>query len=405
MAELDAFELRLERALRRYASDARTDVDAPAFARLVMGAQPIGFGNLIVSPRVRFGLLVAAALLALVAAALFLGSDRRPLLGSGMVAFSSDGDVYLADEQGGGAVAAIRRSEPFSVQAWSSDGTWLAVQGGNVTYRLDPASLALTPLHETLGADPDASALVDIAPDGRSLLVSLAHPLFGARCCDLTLVDIDNGRERQLGSGEADGQGVCLPAWSPDGRHVAAVRPARVIVIEIATGIETAIGTWPRDLCRSVAWGTGWDAPTWSPDSDRVAFVGPHGSIVVARRDGTELSRLATETSHGPHPLWSPDGEWIAYRTRLGLALARPDWSESRILVPARVGEYEVIADPRWIAWASDGSRIDFAREPIDPEHDAFELWTVDVATGATERIDTGGRIESFARQPVVAPP
>jgi Tol biopolymer transport system component len=60
-------------------------------------------------------------------------------------------------------------------------------------------------------------------------------------------------------------------------------------------------------------------APTWSPDGSRVIFEsgrncsdGNHYAIFVANKDGTNVQRL-TRYDDAQHPVWSPDGRWIAF--------------------------------------------------------------------------------------------
>jgi dipeptidyl aminopeptidase/acylaminoacyl peptidase len=113
------------------------------------------------------------------------------------------------------------------------------------------------------------------------------------------------------------GRGGC-PAWSPDGRHLAASNHGIVVI--------SADGTDRRRLT------DGWDlAPAWSPTGERIAFarcVCPrsHDSfteIWVVDADGGNLRRLArTPSGYDGSALesesvpvqWAPDGRQVFFR-------------------------------------------------------------------------------------------
>jgi hypothetical protein len=86
MAEMNAFERRLEEALLAYADDVPTIVDAAAIAGRVALQHPrraarVLPGPFAAVPRVAWILLIAAALLALVGSVLFVGTQRRDVRG------------------------------------------------------------------------------------------------------------------------------------------------------------------------------------------------------------------------------------------------------------------------------------------------------------------------------------
>ena len=65
-------------------------------------------------------------------------------------------------------------------------------------------------------------------------------------------------------------------------------------------------------------------APTWSPDGARLLFESNHGSpvsllyaIFVADKDGSHLRQLTPFGWNAQHPVWSPDGKWIAFSAKL----------------------------------------------------------------------------------------
>ena len=72
---------------------------------------------------------------------------------------------------------------------------------------------------------------------------------------------------------------------------------------------------------RNVTRELGLDAfPVWSPDGQTIAFTQDDG-IYVMNADGSGQRRLVHIPEHGPSrlgPAWSPDGRKLAYRRKRG---------------------------------------------------------------------------------------
>jgi Tol biopolymer transport system component len=398
MTEQEMFERRLEDALRAYAAEVSIDVESLALARSISIAHPRrhGLAALLVQHRRLGWLVVAAMLLAVAFVALLVAAQRDPILGAGMLAFSRDGNVYLASADGSQAVLVVDQDHPFSVRTWSPDGRWLVVESDGSLYRLDPVTLGLGRLPAGRWSAMDDKSL---SPDGRFAISRGPRQVEnGVAHVGLDIVDLETGASRRVGPDQ-----VCLPVWSPDGRSIAGVVPKgddqtgvtwHVVVIDVDSERLVEIGAWGGYGC---GWSTGWDAPTWSPDSRRVAFVG-NGSISVADRDGTDVTPIVGSVVEWPRPLWSPNGEWIAYRAADGLRLIRPDGSVSRLLAPG-------VVDRRRFEWTADGSRIDLgmpgSARPLVTNEPPVDLWSVEIETGAIEPIEAAATdVGSFARQP-----
>ncbi|KIP52509.1 serine hydrolase [Leucobacter komagatae] len=184
-----------------------------------------------------------------------------------------------------------------------------------------------------------------ISPDG-SQIVYVLRTVNRAADRDersLWVVSAAGGQARRLTYGTAD----TAPAWSPDGNHIAFLRvqegPAQLWVLPLAGGEPEQVSSQPL----------GAGAPVWSTDSLRIAFTGPIDSAALPGDGTAESTRrrtaplvtdrlgykldgrgfFGTVRSHvhvvtladrsvlqltrgdwfAGAPVWSPDGERIAF--------------------------------------------------------------------------------------------
>ncbi|MEJ7748456.1 MAG: hypothetical protein WKF56_04085 [Candidatus Limnocylindrales bacterium] len=142
-------------------------------------------------------------------------------------------------------------------------------------------------------------------PDGRFLLY-VRNGRDGSRGAPVIMrYNVERKTARAL-----TGAGYLYPAYSRDGRYVAATRTSAfgtdVVILDGETGAE---------LLRVTDDGTSW-APTWSPAGDGVAFLHLTGQTVDLR-----LARL-----NGPAPTWTIE-EMLDLTEVSGLEPdSRPDW-------------------------------------------------------------------------------
>jgi Tol biopolymer transport system component len=226
----------------------------------------------------------------------------------------------------------------------------------------------------------------DWSPDGKRLVFD-AYPS-GLKDPAIYLVDADGTGLKQLGSG-------AYPRWSPDGERIVFFSGpganAQVSVMKAdGTGVRPLFaGAWPswspdgkaivfsRDGAESGIWraeangsnpqqvlsrpGT-LGAPVFSPDGESIAFVSGAGldlDVYVTSSDGIDVRRLTSDPNMDLFPNWSPDGKSIAFTRYQGLETADvlvigADGSGEHSLV-TREG-YDI--DP---VWSPDGKRIAFA--------------------------------------------
>jgi Tol biopolymer transport system component len=283
-------------------------------------------------------LLVILLTIAVVAAALIIGSQRQPklpppfgLAANGQIVFVSEGHVHLADPDGT-SNRSVTSGELFaSSPIFSPDGT-------RFTY--NQASIDAD--GETTAAD-----VVVASADGSNPVVidRGAHALTNA-------------------SWSADGQWLAFVRYETADPSQAAGVPfprGHLIVVRPDGSGRTDLGDLGLD-----PWG-----PSWSPDGTLLAFANFDGSLYVVGRDGTGLRELTTEDypddglgmkSVGAE--WSPDG------TKLLFAAGTAGGPDSHLYVVGLDGAPEAEFAPntrnqRDAAWSPDGKYVAFMRQGV----------------------------------------
>jgi len=99
--------------------------------------------------------------------------------------------------------------------------------------------------------------------------------------------------------------------------------------------------------------------PVWSPDGQSIAFYSEEtGSdeVFVVNADGSDQHQVSQGGGYGPS--WSPDGEWIAYTCTEGLCVVRRDGSESHVISgDSGAGFPHWSPDGEWIAYLKPRSK------------------------------------------------
>jgi len=175
--------------------------------------------------------------------------------------------------------------------------------------------------------------------------------------------------------------GVIEPAWSPDGRRLTYVAPAREGATDLF--VVDADGSHRGRLSRT---GTVDElAPDWSPDGKRLVFERA-GEIFVLRADGTSERRLVG----GWEPAWSPGGRRIAFvrDDRLHVVSARGGRGRELTAAPGAQSAP---------AWAPNGRRIAF----ISDASGFPDVYVLDLRSGTITRLTADQAAEaspSFAQ-------
>jgi dipeptidyl aminopeptidase/acylaminoacyl peptidase len=117
-----------------------------------------------------------------------------------------------------------------------------------------------------------------------------------------------------------------------------------------------------------------------SPDATRVAYTienndgagRPYGQLWVMTVADGKTVRLGGDKDPSDNPEWSPDGQWIAYKGRVGdksgLAVARADGSGARFVAEMSGTNAPLPGSGKTVAWSPDSKRIAFVSSVAGPE-------------------------------------
>jgi dipeptidyl aminopeptidase/acylaminoacyl peptidase len=117
-----------------------------------------------------------------------------------------------------------------------------------------------------------------------------------------------------------------------------------------------------------------------SPDGTRVAYTvenndgagRPYSQLWVMTIGDGKSVRFGGDMESSSNPEWSPDGQWLAYRGRVGekagLIVARPDGTAARFLAEMSGTNSPLPTTGRTMAWSPDGRRIAFVSSTLGPE-------------------------------------
>ncbi len=228
------------------------------------------------------------------------------------------------------------------------------------------------------------------SPDGSQVAYSRGRREDGNWFSHIYAVNADGTGRTKLSSGDVVDSN---PAWSPHGDRIiferltwtgrnadgALIDADEHLVVMDATGENrttlTTGGRWER-------------TPIWSPDGNRIAYFS-HGSVWLSDLDGSNAKSVFAGALRNAGLSWSPDGRRIAF--------GRGDQAESSIVIAEIDGvSEENIAGPtgRNVAprWSPDGERIAFTNHvDEDTRHIYVSGARGSQAAGATDCRPRGG--------------
>lgn len=224
--------------------------------------------------------------------------------------------VWLLPMDGGEATQLTRLPQDVSDVCWSPDGTRLCVVSG--------ARTAEPEMDERRPTDPpegDAKVVDRLQYMSNDKGYVFEHPP------KLWLVDVADGMQRRLTDGRARD---LQPVWSPDGRTIAFVSDRH----------RDADLTWRTDIyavevtdgkVRRITGGRGdraFDQPAWSPDGRSIAAIGHRFQARGATRSDVWMF-AAAEEGEGVNLTGHSDLEVAAGMNSdlFGFAVTRPAWT------------------------------------------------------------------------------
>jgi TolB protein len=275
-----------------------------------------------------------------------------------------DTDIYVIDEEGTHQTRLTATQWTEEGPTWSPDGEKIAFlrwkDDYNDIYVMDADGANQTRLTGTPDSQSDDSLGYPVwSPDGRKIAFVTTYTQ-----TPLSMMNADGTNQSQLQT-EQTTLSLGSPVWSPTGNKLAFASytipgtpgddsSAEPAPVEGLTGIYL-VNVDGTGLCKLTSTHNKPTDPVWSPDGEKIAFA-DKGAINVINTDGSERQELAAGTSgHSEQPQWSPDGQELAFVDFV-------DSSGSIYVINADGSERQELAadaiERAHYAWSPDGQKL-----------------------------------------------
>jgi Tol biopolymer transport system component len=297
----------------------------------------------------------------------------------GTIVYAKAGNIWIqADGKATQLTSSGKDSQPsfskdgasvYFVRTRRVDGAW-SVEGVTRNYHLDVPSILRAPI--TGGpATRIFDGLVDppgrlkwmgfiegpvVSPNGATIAMGSDLPDPTRSDVTLKLLNVKTKRITNPGLDQVPPLGHQDPAWSPDGKRIAYVRPDR----DGAKGIPRIyVYTPATDKTRAVST-AGYLHPAFSPDGRYIAATktSSFGTDIVIL-DGSTGAELLKLTSDGDSwgPAWSPAGDQIVFLHISGQVVdlrlvqlegSAPTWTVGKTLDLTTNAGLDSVSRPHW---------------------------------------------------------
>ena len=233
------------------------------------------------------------------------------------------------------------------------------------------------------------------SPDGKRIVFLSnrdGHVDGGAPIPEIYVMDADGGNQQNLtNTPNADRS----PSWSPDGKRIVFESDRRMIEDkphQLEIYVMDADGRNQQNLTNNNPNEDRY--PSWSPDGKRIVFSSSREGhfeneaavtyeIYMMDADGGNQQRVTNNRNNDLSPVWSPDGERIAFASD-----RKGDWQNFEIYVmDADGGNQQKITNNRaWDSspsWSPDSERIVF-RSKRDGN---WEIYVIDADGGNLQNL------------------